>query len=56
MGRVPYSGHQFRVSGYDNGPRFAAPLLGGDSFEILETDLGMTAEEIADLMAAGTLT
>jgi crotonobetainyl-CoA:carnitine CoA-transferase CaiB-like acyl-CoA transferase len=56
MGRIPYSGHQFRVSGYDNGPRFAAPLLGGESFEILEGELGMTAEDIADLMSAGTLT
>ena len=55
MGRVPYSGHQFRISGYDNGPRFAAPLLGGESFEILSDELGMEAEVIADLMAAGTI-
>jgi crotonobetainyl-CoA:carnitine CoA-transferase CaiB-like acyl-CoA transferase len=55
MGRVPYSGHQFRVSDYDNGPRFAAPLLGGESFEILEEELAMSAEMIADLMAAGTI-
>lgn len=56
MGRVPYSGHQFRISDYDNGPRFAAPLLGGDSFEILETELGMKPGDIAELMAAGTIT
>lgn len=55
MGRVPYSGHQFRVSGYDNGPRFAAPLLGGESFEILEAELGLHAEQIAELMAAGAI-
>jgi crotonobetainyl-CoA:carnitine CoA-transferase CaiB-like acyl-CoA transferase len=55
IGRVPYSGHQFRVSGYDNGPRFAAPLLGGESFEILSEELGMDAEVIADLMSAGTI-
>lgn len=55
MGRVPYSGHQFRVSGYDNGPRFAAPLLGGESFEILAEELGLDPEEIADLMAAGAI-
>ncbi len=55
MGRIPYSGHQFRVRGYDNGPRFAAPLLGGESFEILEGELGLSAEEIAELMAAGAL-
>lgn len=56
MGNVPYSGHQFRISGYENGPRFAAPLLGGESFEILSAELGMTAEAIAELMAAGAIT
>ena len=56
MGRIPYSGHQFRISGYDNGPRFAAPLLGGESFEILSEELGFAPEEVADLMASGTIT
>ena len=28
VGKVPYTGHQFRIVGYDNGPRFASPLLG----------------------------
>jgi len=56
MGRVPYSGHQFRISGYDCGPRFPAPLLGGESFEILKTELGMDAALIAELMAAGAIT
>lgn len=56
VGPIPYSGHQFRVSDYDNGPRFAAPLLGGESFEILEGDLGLDAADIADLMAAGAIT
>ena len=55
VGRIPYSGHQFRVSGYDNGPRFAAPLLGGESFEILAEELGIDAAEIADLMAGGVI-
>jgi crotonobetainyl-CoA:carnitine CoA-transferase CaiB-like acyl-CoA transferase len=55
MGRIPYSGHQFRVSGYDNGPRFAAPLLGGESFEILAEELGFEPEVIADLMADGAI-
>jgi crotonobetainyl-CoA:carnitine CoA-transferase CaiB-like acyl-CoA transferase len=55
MGRVPYSGHAFRISGYDNGPRFAAPLLGGDSFEILAEELGFEPEQIADLMTSGAL-
>lgn len=55
MGRVPYSGHQFRISGYDNGPRFAAPLLGGESFEILSEELGLDVESVADLMASGAI-
>lgn len=55
MGRIPYSGHAFRIRGYDHGPRFAAPLLGGESFEILSEELGFDAEAIADLMAAGAI-
>ena len=55
MGRMPYSGHQFRVSGYDNGPRGPAPLLGGESFEILADELGYTPEEVADMMASGAI-
>jgi crotonobetainyl-CoA:carnitine CoA-transferase CaiB-like acyl-CoA transferase len=55
MGRVPYSGHQFRISGYDSGPRGPAPLLGGESFEILGEDLGFDVEAIADLMASGAI-
>jgi crotonobetainyl-CoA:carnitine CoA-transferase CaiB-like acyl-CoA transferase len=55
MGRVPYSGHAFRISGYDNGPRFAAPLLGGETFEVLSEELGFEADRIAELMASGAL-
>jgi crotonobetainyl-CoA:carnitine CoA-transferase CaiB-like acyl-CoA transferase len=55
MGRIPYSGHQFRISGHDNGPRGPAPLLGGESFEILCDELGFDPETIADLMAAGAI-
>jgi len=55
MGRVPYAGHQFRVSGYDNGPRHAAPLIGGESFEILTGDLGLDAGLVAELMASGAI-
>jgi crotonobetainyl-CoA:carnitine CoA-transferase CaiB-like acyl-CoA transferase len=55
MGHIPYSGHQFRISDYDNGPRYAAPLLGGDSFEILESELGLDPVEIAELMASGAI-
>ena len=55
MGRVPYSGHQFRVSGYENGPRGPAPILGADSFEILTETLGFAAEAAAELIAAGAV-
>jgi benzylsuccinate CoA-transferase BbsF subunit len=55
MGRVPYSGHQFRISGYDSGPRGPAPLLGAESFEILGDDLGFDVEAIADLMASSAI-
>ena len=52
MGLVPYSGHQYRVSGYDHGPRTPAPLIGGDSFEVLTGSLGLSGEQVADLMAS----
>ena len=55
MGHIPYSGHQFRVSGYDNGPRFPAPLIGGENFEVLAEELGFAPEEVADLMASGVI-
>jgi crotonobetainyl-CoA:carnitine CoA-transferase CaiB-like acyl-CoA transferase len=55
MGRVPYTGHAFRVSGYDNGPRGPAPLIGGESFEILCEELGFEPEEVAELMANGAI-
>ncbi|MFP6641472.1 MAG: CoA transferase, partial [Myxococcota bacterium] len=51
MGNVPYAGHQFRISGYDSGPRTPAPLLGQHSFEVLQEILGMSDEEIAELVA-----
>ena len=55
MGRIPYSGHQYRIRGYDNGPRSPAPLLGEHSFEVLQKILGMDDEEIADLAASGAV-
>ena len=55
MGHVPYAGHQFRVTGYESGPRFAAPCLGEHSFEVLQDKLGLSDEEIADLVASGGL-
>jgi len=55
VGRIPYSGHAFRISGYDNGPRGPAPILGGESFEILCDELGFDSTEVADLMASGAI-
>lgn len=55
MGRVPYGGHQFRISGYDHGPRGPAPLLGGDSFEVLTETLGFDVETVAEMMAEGAI-
>ena len=50
MGLIPYSGHQYRISGYVHGPRKPAPLIGEDSFEVLTESLGFTDEQVADLM------
>jgi len=56
MGEVPYEGHQFRIRGYENGPRFAAPCLGEHTFAVLHYLLKMSEEEIAEVMASGALT
>ncbi len=53
MGNIPYSGHQFRIRGYDSGPRFPAPLLGEHNEFVLRDILGMTDEEITEALAAG---
>ncbi len=53
MGNIPYSGHQFRIDGYESGPRFPAPLLGQHNELVLREILGMTDEEIAEALAAG---
>ena len=55
MGEVPYEGHQFRIRGYDSGPRFASPGLGEHSLEVLRDVLGMTDEEIAGVATSGAL-
>ncbi|PKB83278.1 MAG: hypothetical protein BZY88_02175 [SAR202 cluster bacterium Io17-Chloro-G9] len=55
MGNIPYTGHQFRISGYDGGPRSPAPLLGQHNEEILRGLLGMTDEEITEAVIAGAL-
>ncbi|MCP3985597.1 MAG: CoA transferase [bacterium] len=55
MGKNRYAGHQFRIRGYDSGPRTAAPTLGQHSFEVLSELLGVDPEEIAGLMAEGAI-
>jgi crotonobetainyl-CoA:carnitine CoA-transferase CaiB-like acyl-CoA transferase len=51
MGTIPYAGHQYQMSAYNNGPRSAAPILGEHSFEILGELLGMSDEAIAESYA-----
>ena len=55
IGVVPYAGHQFRIRGYDSGPRFAAPVLGQHSFEVVSELLGIPDDEVGELMASGVL-
>jgi crotonobetainyl-CoA:carnitine CoA-transferase CaiB-like acyl-CoA transferase len=56
VGQVPYAGHQYRIQGYDHGPRTAAPCLGEHTFEILSELLGLSDDEIADIAISGSLT
>lgn len=53
MGEVPYEGHQYRIRGYDNGPRFPAPCLGEHTFQVLHEVLGLDIEEVTRLLASG---
>ncbi len=55
MGVVPYEGHQFRIAGYDSGPRLPAPCLGEHTYEVLRDILGMSDEDIAETFAAGAV-
>jgi crotonobetainyl-CoA:carnitine CoA-transferase CaiB-like acyl-CoA transferase len=55
MGEVPYEGHQFRIRGYDSGPRSPAPALGEHNYEVLHDILGLSDEEIAEIAASGAL-
>ncbi len=55
MGEIPYEGHQFRIRGYDSGPRFAAPGFGEHSAEVLREVLGMGDEELAEAFASGAI-
>ena len=53
MGEIPYEGHQYSISGYDNGPRFPAPCLGEHSYEVLTTILGLGDDVAAAVLASG---
>lgn len=53
MGEVPYEGHQYRISGYDSGPRMPSPCLGEHSFEVLTEVLGIDVGEAAEILGSG---
>lgn len=55
MGHVPYAGHQYTISDYDNAPRAPAPMLGEHSFTVLSDILGFSDEEIGNAFANGTI-
>ena len=55
LGHIPYAGHQYRIRGYDNGPRGPAPTLGQHSYEILTEFLGFTDERVAEVYASGAV-
>jgi crotonobetainyl-CoA:carnitine CoA-transferase CaiB-like acyl-CoA transferase len=55
VGVSPYAGHQYRIDGYDHGPRRAAPCLGEHTYEILTDLLGMSADEVGELAMTGAL-
>ncbi len=55
MGHIPYAGHQYRISNYDNAPRSPAPTLGQHSFEILSDFLGYDDGQIAAAYASGAV-
>lgn len=55
MGRSVYNAPPFRVSGVDQTPLSAAPLLGEHTDEVLRSLLGLADERIAELRADGAL-
>jgi benzylsuccinate CoA-transferase BbsF subunit len=55
MGRHSVGTAVFRLSKCPNSPKFAAPLLGEHNEYVLKELLGISDEEIADLMAEGAL-
>ena len=55
MGNIPYTGHQFRIAGYDNGPRFPAPVMGQHNEMVLREILGMSDEGVTEAIIGGAL-
>ena len=55
MGVVPYAGHQFRIAGYDNGPRWASPTLGQHNEAVLREVLGMSEDDITEAVVSGAV-
>jgi len=55
MGEVPYEGHQFRIAGYDSGPRMPAPCLGEHSIQVLQEILEYSDEDLARIAGSGAL-
>ena len=55
VGLLPYTGHLFKIRGYDSGPRFVAPAMGQHNEQILKEFLGMTEDEITEAVIAGAL-
>ena len=53
MGEVPYEGHQYRISGYDSGPRSPAPCMGEHTFEILTEVLELEMDEAVEILGSG---
>jgi crotonobetainyl-CoA:carnitine CoA-transferase CaiB-like acyl-CoA transferase len=53
MGEVPYEGHQYRIAGYDNGPRAPAPCLGEHTFDVLTEHLDLDMDEAVAILSSG---
>jgi crotonobetainyl-CoA:carnitine CoA-transferase CaiB-like acyl-CoA transferase len=55
MGNIPYSGHEFRIRGYDSRPLSPAPCLGQHSEQVMREILGMSDNELAEVLVAGAV-
>lgn len=53
MGEVPYEGHQYKIAGYNNGPRTPAPCLGEHTYEVLTELLGYDGDEVTEILISG---